>query len=71
MMAIWKGEIYCPRYRDLRPRPCPRPPIRPVLVEELNKEILHKYGDTNRCLVTTAQRMPDQRWLLDAISALN
>ena len=54
MMAIWKGELYCPKYRELKPRPCPQPPVRAVLVDELNKEILRKFSDASRCLVTTA-----------------
>ena len=28
MLAMWKGEIYCPKYADLKPMPCPRPPSR-------------------------------------------
>ena len=28
MLAMWKGEIYCPKYVDITPRPCPRPPSR-------------------------------------------
>lgn len=26
MLSMFKGEIYCPKFSDLRPRPCPRPP---------------------------------------------
>ena len=39
MLAMFRGEIYCPKFTDLKPRPCPKPPTRTVLVEELNKEI--------------------------------
>ena len=68
---MYRGEVYCPKFTELKPRPCPKPPTRVALVEELNREIQKRYLDRSRCIVTTAQRMPDQRWLLDALSALN
>ena len=68
---MYRGEVYCPKYTDLKPRPCPKPPTRAILVEEVNKEIHKQFLDRSRCLTTTSQRMPDQRWLLDALSALN
>ena len=71
MMAMYRGDVYCPKFAELKPRPCPKPPTRAVLVEELNKEIQKRYLSKTRCIVTTAARMPDQKWLLDALSALN
>lgn len=71
MMAMYRGDIYCPKFAELKPRPCPRPPTRATLVEELNKEIQKRYQSRTRCIVTTTVRMPDQKWLLDALSALN
>ena len=71
MMAMYRGDVYCPKFSELKPRPCPKPPTRATLVEELNKEILKRFQSRTRCIVTTASRMPDQKWLLDALSALN
>ena len=71
MLAMYKAEIHCPMFGDLKPRPCPKPPSRQVLVEEVNKEILRRYRDKSKCLKTTAHRMPEQKWLLDVLSSLN
>ena len=71
MLAMYRGEVFCPRYTDLKPRPCPKPPTRAILVEEVNKEIERRCQDRSKCIATTAQRMPDQKWLLDALSALS
>ena len=71
MLAMYKAEVHCPMYGDLKPRPCPKPPSRQVLVEEVNKEILRRYRDKSKCLKTTANRMPEQKWLLDVLSSLN
>ena len=62
--------MFCPKYRDLKPRPCPRPPTKEALIEELNKEIALKV-DPNKVLPYTKQRMPDLAWLLDSLSSLN
>lgn len=70
MISMWKGEVYCPRYSELRPQPCPRPPTRAALVEEVNNVIRKRWGNSNRTLVVTPQRMPDLRWLLDTLSVL-
>jgi hypothetical protein len=71
MLAMCRGDIYCPNYAELIPKPCPRPPSRQSLVEELNKEIAKKFGGRAKCLKTTPTRMPELRWLLEALSALN
>ena len=71
MLAMFRGEVYCPKFADLKPRPCPKPPTRVVLVEELNKEIELKFKEKSKRIQTTSARMPDQRWLLDALSSLN
>lgn len=59
MLAMFKEEVYCPKYKELQPRPCPKPPTRSVLIEEVNKEIMRKFQQRSKCLVTTGQRMPD------------
>lgn len=70
MIKIVKEEMYCPKYSDLIPRPCPRPPTKDLLIVEVNKEISMKYG-ASRTIIYTKTRMPDQAWLLDTLSALN
>ena len=71
MIAMYKGEIHCPYFGDLKPRPCPKPPSRQLLVEEVNKEIMRKYRDKTKCLKTNGSRMPEVKWLLDVLSSLN
>ena len=39
MISIKDGEIWCPRYEYLKMRPCPRPPLKSLLIEELLKEL--------------------------------
>ena len=68
---MYRGEIHCPYYGELKIRPCPKPPSRQVLVEEVNKEIMRKYRDKTKCLRTTQHRMPELKWLLDVLSSLN
>ena len=53
MLSMFRGEVYCPKYSDLKPRPCPKPPTRNVLVEELNKEIEQKFKDRSKRIMTT------------------
>ena len=64
-------EVYCPSYLELKARPCPRPPQRALIVEEINKEIMRKFDNQSKCLVTTQSRMPELSWLLDVLAALN
>ena len=71
MLAMWRGEIYCPQYVDLKLRPCPRPPPRYQIVAEVNKEIASKFKSQTKYLVTTQTRMPEQKWLLEVLSTLN
>ena len=45
MLQMWRGEVYCPYYGDMKLRPCPKPPSRQALVDEVNKEIVRRYRD--------------------------
>ena len=70
MVAMWKQEMYCPRYSDVRLLPCPKPPTKPVLISQVNKAIVAKFGDDKKCLQTSANRGPTNRWLLDVLATL-
>ena len=68
---MWRGEVYCPRFSDIRPLPCPKPPPKHVLLEQVNKAIEHHHGSTAKCLITTIHRSPTVRWLLDVLAVLD
>ena len=40
-------------------------------MEEVNREIMRKFRDKNKCFKTTPNRMPEGRWLLEVLSSLN
>ena len=71
MLAMFRGETFCPSWSDLKPRPCPRPPTRAELVDEVNREIIRKTRDRSLCYKTTTNRMPEGLWLVNVLSALN
>ena len=58
MIAMFLGDTWCPKYRQVQPKPCPRPPTRKILVEELNKEINRQHG-SKKMMPFTDSRMPD------------
>ena len=57
-LSMALGLTYCPKYSELKPQPCPRPPLRSALIVEINKEIARQYGPA-KCLTSTPQRMPE------------
>ena len=65
MRNVMQGKAFCPRFKDIKMLPCPRPP---------NKELLQLKFQT---LVATMEwamtgidekHQPDKRWLLDVLS---
>ena len=34
MQGVRDGKIFCPKFNDLKPKPCPDPPARGKLLEE-------------------------------------
>ena len=50
------GKLWCPRYDDIRLRPCPRPPSKKMLIPIL-VELLAKY---KKQLDITAKHQPDK-----------
>ena len=71
MLAMYRGDQYAVTWNELKPQPCPRPPTRQELVDEVNKEIVKRTRDSGKCYKTTANRMPEGAWLLNILSALN
>jgi len=46
MFKILVGDTYCPMYKELKMKPCPRPPTRQVLLTKINKAIALKLGES-------------------------
>ena len=70
MIGMVLGNTYCPSFNDIRPLPCPRPPVRLELIQEINKEIEKQMSATLK-LQFTNSRMPDLQWLIFTLAALN
>ena len=41
LIAVRGGDVYCPKYSDLKLRPCPDPPASKLVQEELCNLISH------------------------------
>ena len=62
-----KNNIYCPKYTDVKVRPCPIKPLKDEIVAELDKVLKAKkkyIGEINE------KNMPNRQWMLDVISTL-
>jgi hypothetical protein len=69
MINVKDGVFWCPRYDYLKMRPCPRPPLKYLLIEELEKEL--KAFKEIRNTGIDEKHQPDNDWLLLTISTLN
>ena len=68
---MWLGNTFCPKYSDIRPLPCPKPPPKSVLIDQVNEAIVKRFGDNAKCLATTSYRSPTVRWLLEILAVLD
>ena len=70
MTAILLGTKYCPKYEDLKLRPCPVPPPKALIIKEVCKEIADKINP--RMVWSIDVRYgPDVEWLMIVLSTLN
>ena len=70
MLSMIMGQTYCPKYKDIKVKTCPKRPYRIILVTEINKEIESQISSEKE-LVYTSTRLPDLNWLLTVLSTLN
>ena len=61
------GKTWCPRYSTLKPKACPRPPYKQVLVDKLLAAAINKGFHS---IGMDEVHLPDKRWLLDALALL-
>jgi hypothetical protein len=71
--AVRSGNVWCPRYDDVRLRPCLVPPPTKQLLEWVEEALqLQRHGNPDRSVLLgfAANRLPDQQWALHALSTL-
>ena len=56
MKGVRSGAIWCPKYSDLKPLPCPDPPMREMVLEEVVKYSTDKGYDIG----ANENRLPDR-----------
>jgi hypothetical protein len=73
MMAVRRRSVWCPRYEDVRLRPCLVPPPTKQLLAWIDEALniqRHNYPARPVQLGFAANRVPDQQWALHALSTL-
>lgn len=65
--GVAKGEIWCPRFEEVRLRPCPRPPTKKHLAQRLILVLEAKRKAFNLDL----EKLPDKLWLLAVLATLS
>lgn len=70
MIQVRSGELYVPKYIDIRLRPCPEPPTKTTLLAmvifTLQQKGLRPMGGEIK-----KGRVPNQEWLLAVLSTLD
>lgn len=64
MKSVREDKIYCPRFKDLKPLPCPDPPPKEILLEAVVKVTTEKNLDIG----AEEGKVPDRDWLLNVLS---
>ena len=62
---VLTGKTFCPKFSDVKLRPCPRPPSKEVLLKKFMKIVAdHSWQSVG----IDEKHVPDKRWLLDMVS---
>ena len=64
MAGIRDGKIYCPKYDDMKLQPCPDPPSKESILEEVVKFTTQNELDIG----ATENKIPDKDWLLNVLA---
>jgi hypothetical protein len=62
---VLTGKTFCPKYSDIKLRPCPRPPNKDLLLKKFLKIALDSGWQS---IGIDDKHIPDKRWLLDLVS---
>jgi hypothetical protein len=60
MNDVREGKFWCPKYKDLKTLPCPDPPGKEFLLDEVVKITTEKNLDIGAHLA----KVPDRNWLI-------
>ena len=66
MKGVRAKKIWCPTYDDLKPLPCPDPPSKEILLDEVVKYT----ADRNLDIGAEANHLPDTNWLLNVLAII-
>jgi len=69
MLDIKDGVTWCPLYEDVRIRPCPRKPLKQLIIQEVKNELKKKDGNLSNWI--DEKHQPDVEWLLVILATLN
>ena len=67
MEGVRDKSIWCPLYGDLKPKPCPDPPSKEYLLQEVHRLASEKKYN----LGISSKKVPDKAWLLQVLAILN
>lgn len=66
MIKFLVCEMWCPMFRDIRMKPCPRI----ALLKEINEAICKKYSESKILQVSNPSRLPEHSWLMVVLSTI-
>ena len=66
MQGIIEGKVFCPKYSDIKLLPCPDPPPKEIILDEVGKVTTEHELDTG----ATENKVPDKDWLLSVLATL-
>lgn len=68
LFQVLQGVYWCPKFKDIRMKPCPKPPTKEVLVHKLIE--ICQLESYNVAWIDE-KHLPDKKWLLDVLATLS
>ena len=65
---VINGRLYCPRFKDIRLLPCPKPPPKLLIMKGVNEALK---GKTRLPLGFDKDHLPNKSWLLAILSTVD
>lgn len=65
MLKVKSGELWCPKFPDIRLLSCPTPPTKQVLMDALHEKV-----QSTTTGIRSQAAEPDQKWLLAVLSTV-